>query len=325
MRIHRLYLVRGLCLIGVLMATAVACAEDTQTRPTSAPAVLRSWLENMIWHHRYSLTEASQVTGLSEDEVAGKLKQWGISDAARPERATRNKLFVLPYPGGRHPRIGFLDGAVDPQRETKLSVFCPWDDHSYAVLDVPEAIWSNLGLTYLAHTHVPTVWSKQGIQLPQLEWTVGADGSYTMQRRLPNGIEFGVKAIPVKDHLRMKLWLTNGSDLPLSDLRVQNCVMLKAAEGFNQQDNQNKRFVNGYAIARAAQHDRWMISGWDPTHRAWGNAKCPCLHSDPKFADCAPGETKWLRGWFSYYEGTDIDSEVERIEATGWRTHPLQP
>ena len=24
----------------------------------------------------------------------------------------------MPYPGGRHPRIGFLEGAVDPQRET---------------------------------------------------------------------------------------------------------------------------------------------------------------------------------------------------------------
>ena len=70
---------------------------------------------------------------------------------------------MLPYPGGRHPRIGFLEGAIDPQRETKLSVFTPWHDSSYVVADVPEAIWSNLGLTYLAHTHIPTIWTAQKI------------------------------------------------------------------------------------------------------------------------------------------------------------------
>ena len=66
---------------------------------------------------------------------------------------------------GRHPRIGFLDGAIRPQRETKISVFTPWDPHSYVVVDVPEAIWSNLGLTYLAHTHIDTVWTKKKIEV----------------------------------------------------------------------------------------------------------------------------------------------------------------
>lgn len=38
----------------------------------------------------------------------------------RPEAsaAEEGKLRLLPYPGGRHPRIGFLDGAIDPQRDT---------------------------------------------------------------------------------------------------------------------------------------------------------------------------------------------------------------
>lgn len=263
-----------------------------------------------------------QVTGLSAEQLSVRLKQFGISAGSRPQRPD-GKLFVLPYPGGRHPRIGFLDGAVDPQRETKLSVFCPWDDHSYGVLDLPEAIWSNLGLTYLAHTHVDTIWTKLGITLPQQEWDILADGSFVMERVLPNGIEFGVKVIPLKNQLRMKMWLTNGTDEPLTDLRVQNCVMLKAAEGFEQQDNDNKMFTNGYAIAHSPDRSRWMISGWDPVNRAWGNGPCPCLHSDPKFPDCQPGETQWLRGWFSFYEGQDINAELKRIEATGWRTRPL--
>lgn len=301
---------------------AVVKQVSSQLRPVADPDQLRLWLQNMVWHHRYSTDEVSQVTGLSADEVAAKIEEFGISDATRPARPD-NKLFVLPYPGGRHPRIGFLDGAIEPQRETKLSAFCPWDDTSYAVLDFPEALWSNLGLTYLAHTHITTVWDKQGIRLQQQEWEVLPDGSFVLERRLPNGIVFGTKVIPQKDHLRMKMWLTNGTDQPLSDLRVQNCVMLKGAAGFDQQTNENKIFEDGYAAAKSPDGRRWIISSWTPLHRAWGNAPCPCLHSDPKFPDCAPGETKFLRGWFSFYEGEDIQAELARIEATGWKQHPL--
>ena len=64
---------------------------------------------------------------------------------------------------------------------------------------------------------------------------------------------------------------------------------------------------------------RWIITAWVPCHHPWANAPVPCLHSDPKFPDCAPGETKRLRGWFSFYEGLDIEAEFKRIEATGWR------
>ena len=34
--------------------------------------------------------------------------------------------------------------------------------------------------------------------------------------------------------------------------------------------------------------------------------KCPCLHSDPRIPDCAPGKTQRLRGWPSFYEGEDV-------------------
>jgi hypothetical protein len=43
------------------------------------------------------------------------------------------------------------------------------------------------------------------------------------------------------------------------------------------------------------------------------------MHSDPTFPDCPPGRTHRLPGWLSFHEGRDIDSEVRRIEATGWR------
>lgn len=298
-------------------------AADGQTRPPANDQQLRFWLQNMAWHHRYSPAEMCQVTGLSPQQLQQRLADFQISDSTRPVRPA-DRLLLLPYPGGRHPRIGFLDGAIEPQRESKLSAFCPWDDHSYAVLDFPEALWSNLGLTWLAHTHIDTIWTKQGITLPQLEWVAGPDHSWTSERTLPNGIRIGTSATARKDHIELLMWLHNGSDKLLSDLRVQNCVMLKAADGFTQQNNENKVIRGNYAAARSADGDRWIITAWDPLHRAWANAPCPCLHSDPRFPDCAPGETQYLRGWFSFYEGTQIEQELDRIEAVGWKAAPLR-
>ena len=118
----------------------------------------------------------------------------------------------------------------------------------------------------------------------------------------------------------MQLTLTNGTDAPLSDLRVQNCVMLKAAEGFNQQDNENKVDRDPWTAVHNPAGDRWILTAWKPNHRTWANAKCPCLHSDPKFPDCPPGESRTLHGWLSFYEGTDINAEFDRIDAlAAWK------
>ena len=279
-------------------------------RPPKNDADMLFWLGNMLAHH-YTLAEMSEATGVATNELAAALK--GV-------KTSTNR--VLPYPGGRHPRIGFLDGAVDPQRETKVSVFTPWDPESYVVLDVPEAIWSNLGLTYLAHTHVPTIWTKQNINLPKLEWRRNGDGSLEIERILPNKIAFGAEVIPAPDAVHMRLWLKNGTSETLKDLRVQNCVMLKGAKGFEQQTNDNKVFSSPYVACKSADGRRWIITGWVPSHRTWANAPVPCLHADPKFPDCAPGQTQQLRGWLSFYEGTNIQHELRRIDQTGWREAP---
>jgi hypothetical protein len=276
----------------------------------------------MVWYHRYSVEEISAATGLSADEIAAAEIKFKVSPLFKPYRSAE-KLLVLPYPGGRHPRIGFLGGAVRPQRETKISVFTPWDPLSYVVVDVPEAIWSNLGLTYLAHTHVPTVWTKQDIHLEPLEWNRRADGTFDIERKLPNGISFGTKITPTRDAVRMEMWLTNRTPEPLSDLRVQMCVMLKGAAGFNQQTNDNKVLSKPYVACRNSTGDRWIITAWEPCHRPWANPPCPCLHSDPKFPDCQPGETQRIRGWLSFYEGDDIQAEFRRIDESGWRTAQL--
>jgi hypothetical protein len=306
--------------VGALVAGPQAGTPDlANARRPANDTELRFWLRNMVWHHRFSTGEITAATGLAADEIAAALARFDIRETNRPALRPGDPLRVLPYPGGRHPRIGFLDGAVRPQRETKISVFTPWDEASYVVVDVPEAIWSNLGLTYLAHTHVPTLWTKQGIALPPLEWNRHDDGSLTIERRLPNGISFGARIQPAVHAVHMELWLTNGTNEPLSDLRVQNCVMLKGAAGFTRQTNDNKLFANPYVACRSESGDRWVITAWDACHRPWANPPCPCLHSDPKFSDCPPGETRRLRGWLSFYEGRDVQAEFRRIEQTRWR------
>jgi hypothetical protein len=296
-----------------------AVAASGNARAPRDEADLRSWLENMVWHHRFTTDEIREATGLSAEAIHEALGRFKISEATRPRRPAGGPLLVLPYPGGRHPRLGFLDGAVNPQRETKVSVFTPWDDASYVVVDVPEAIWSNLGLTYLAHTHVPTLWTKQGVELSQLEWFRGTDGALILERTLPNGIAFGAKVAPAKDAVRLELWLRNGTNAKLTDLRVQNCVMLKGARGFAEQTNDNKVFADPYVACRSRDGRRWVITAWVPCHRPWANPPVPCLHSDPKFPDCAPGETQRLRGWLSFHEGADVHAEFRRIDETGWR------
>lgn len=301
-----------------LLSVGIVSAESENARKPLNENDLRGWLQNMVWYHQFSLEEMQQALGVSKETIQSALKKFNVSPSTKPSRPKDSPLLVLPYPGGRHPRIGFLDGAIRPQRETKVSVFTPWDSTSYVVADIPEAIWSNLGLTYLAHTHVPTIWTKNNVQLKKLEWNNKKDGTLQMERRLPNGIVFGTKVTPRKDHVLMKQWLTNGTKSTLTGLRVQNCVMLKGAKGFTQQTNENKLFLDAYAVCHSSDKKRWIITAWKPIHRAWGNVKCPCLHADPKFPDCAQGETKTLHGWLSFYEGEDIRKEIKRIENLNW-------
>jgi hypothetical protein len=305
----------------VLLANATMAAEQEGRRPATDEQ-LRFWLENMLVHHQFTTEEAAAATAMSAEEIASATKRLGINPAERPTRDKDAPPVVLPYPGGRHPRIGFLDGAVNPQRETKVSIFAPWLDGGYAVADVPEAIWhetkNGRELLYLAHTHVPTIWDKQGIKLQPLEWTK-VEGGWQVERKLPGGVVFGTHVRPTNSDVRMEMWLTNGTKETLRGLVVQNCVMLKGLAGFEEQTSDNKLLQKPFVACHNADRGRWIITAWEPCHRPWANPPCPCLHSDPKFPDCEPGKTQRLQGWLSFYEGTDIDAELARIDKLNWR------
>ncbi len=281
-------------------------------RVPSSRREMRYWISNMQ-RHGYSLSEMRMATGMPSSQLAIPIRRRSVSTEL---------LELLPYPGGRHPRIGFRDGAIRPQRETKASVFLPWDPQSYVVIDVPEAIWHNIPggreLLYLAHTHVPTMWDRQKIELAPLEWDRQRGGILEVQRVLPNQVAFGARLTPSAESIRMELWIHNGSPGTLTGLRVQNCVMLKNAGGFNQQNTEHHHVHGPFVAAANAGRDRWIIVAWDHNQRAWGNRFCPCMHSDPQFPDCLPGQTQRLRGWLSFYQGKDVQAELDRIRKTGW-------
>ncbi len=292
-------------------------------RPAKSDDELRYWLDNALVRHRFTATETGAALDLTADEVTAAAKRLGIDPAKRPERKPSEALVVLPYPGGRHPRIGFRDGAIRPQRETKVSAFAPWSDGGYAVADVPEAVWfeptpKKPELLYLAHTHVPTTWDRQKIALDPLEWTRSKDRSLVLDRPLPNKVTLGSKVVPGRDGVRMEFRVTNGTDQTLTGLRVQMCVMLAGLTGFDKQTNDNKVFAAPFAACKDATGKRWVITGWERCGRAWGNPPCPCLHADPVVEDCPPGQTKAVRGWLSFYEGTDIDTELKRLKAVAF-------
>lgn len=268
------------------------------------------WLANMMGAHGYSLEEAAQVCGYAPAELGEKMATWRLGLPDLPNGALR----VLPYPGGRHPRIGFLEGAIDPQRGTKASFFLPWDPKSYVVLDLPEAIFSNLGLTYLAHTHVPTIWDEQNVIIDNVDWERHDGTSLTFTRTLPNNIKFGSSIVPHAGYADLELWLDNGTDAALTGQRTQICLMLKGAAGFNGLTNDNKRFDAPVSAVSDERGEHWVLVAFDRCGRTWGNTKCPCLHADPVLPDAAPGERVAVKGKLWFCDAADLDDEIAKAK-----------
>ena len=275
----------------------------------------RYWLENMLVYHQFTWDEVARVFGWGTQEVNEKLQQLLAIRETPPQSLSKGRVRVLPYPGGREVRRGFTDGNIDFQRGTKASVFLPWDRTSYVVVDLPEAIFSQNRLIFLAHTHVPTIWDEQNISIDNVDWTRETDGSLRFERVLPNRVAFGASITPEVGGAGMELWLRNGSSESLTGLRTQICGHLKGAPDFNTQTTTNKIFRAPSVAVHSAGGDRWIIATWKRCGRAWGQPLVPCIHADPVLPDCAPGQTVRVRGRLWFYEGKDIDQELEKAKA----------
>ena len=236
-------------------------SDGVNARPAKSDRELKAWLDNMVTHG-LAASEMGAALGLTTDDVAAAIRRLKPS----PHRAHDGQLLVLPYPGGRQPRTGFRDGEIRPQRDTKISVFAPWTNGGYAVADLPEAIWfepaGKRELLYLAHTHVPTFWDKAGVRLPPLEWSHDKDGSWQVERRLPNKVTFGTRVWAGTAGVAMEFWIKNGSAEKLTGLNVQMCAMLAGLAGFGERTNDNKVFAKPFVACRDKSGKRWIIAAW---------------------------------------------------------------
>ncbi|MCC6796745.1 MAG: polysaccharide deacetylase family protein [Candidatus Hydrogenedentes bacterium] len=277
------------------------------------------WL-NVMQHHKYTEEEIATVFDWPLNTLTARMPAFEKDPIAWPQPTKKDRIVVLPYPGGRHPRIGFLDGAVAPLRGTKVSIFSPWDldketgnDANYVVLDIPEAIFSKEdGLLFLAHTHVQTVWDKQHTPIDDNEWELLPNGALENAWTLPNKVRFGARILPANEAVDLELWLENGTDKSLTGLRTQICAMLKGMKGFDQQTSQNKQFTGSVAVTELPDGERNILVSFERCGRVWGNEKCPCMHSDPVLPDAAPGQRVSVTGRLWFHHGPGLDRSIAR-------------
>ena len=120
--------------------------------------------------HRSTAGEVVAATGFSFDEDRPPCANSISPDADRLDISRVNPCAFCPIPADVIHASAF-SRAPSSLSATKVSVSTPWDESGYVVVDVPEAVFSNLGLTYLAHArHVPTLRDQREETLPRLEW-----------------------------------------------------------------------------------------------------------------------------------------------------------
>lgn len=318
--------------IVVILAQAAPCPDAEGPGPAEArvnspvapqDSELADRLRGMLHYHGFSVEEMAAATGLTGEAIAAALERLRIASLPAPATDEDGRSVILPYPGGRHPRLGFLDGAIDPRTDTKVSLISPWAERNYAVIDLPEAIWWEDRLLFLAHTHIPTIWTEAGIELEERPWVAGPYRSLANRRTLPNGVAIQAEVTPIPRGAVMELSLTNGTARPLRRLRAQVCVLLRGMEGFERQTMDTKHARPPYSACVTEDGKRWVVTAWEECHRAWANPPCPCIHSDPAFPDCPPGETVRARGVVAFVEADDLDSAIAEVESRNWRDLPI--
>lgn len=219
-----------------------------------------------------------------------------------------------------------------------------WPSQDYLWFDFPEAIFSSQGLLYLSHVNpkFPAVFA----DLPRVPWRE-VPGGLAFERTLPNGIRFGASLVRSSATMvALEIHIANGSREPLNDIKLQTCLYLRASKEFADFTNDNKfvrlpdlgwqsfpkasaakveagRFRLGWRGGRALadwpgmvtvsnQGKRLVAFAWheDNAFSLICNARHPCMHSDPRFPDLAPGQKASIRGEIIFHEGSLEDFDA---------------
>lgn len=220
----------------------------------------------------------------------------------------------------------------------------PWPCQDYLWLDFPEAIFADSGLLYLSHVNpnFPVVFPN----LSRVSWQID-DGDLSFRRILPNGVIFGGSLVANSEStVALELYIENGSDEPLTGIRLQTCAYLRAIREFADFTVTNKfvrlaeaGWVNFEQAQLTSETGKYRLGfrGTGPAVADWpvfvtisnvaqrlvamtwyessasimSNPKHPCMHVDPVFPDIAPNRRENIRGELLFFEGS-----LEHFE--GW-------
>jgi len=215
----------------------------------------------------------------------------------------------------------------------------PWSDMllpDFVFLHFPEAIFCNLGLLYLGHhsPRFPSLFPGQ----PKVAWKTER-GVLHYERVLPNGVRFGGRVSSSDPTaVSLEIHIENGSNKPLTDIKLQVCALLKHTTRFSRNTADNKfvhtssdgwqpftqacntkeqgRFRLGWRAGPAVADlpvmvtvsdrlDHLIAMTWyDDTYSLVCNPEHPCMHADPAFTDILPGQHRTIRGELIFFEGT---------------------
>jgi len=212
----------------------------------------------------------------------------------------------------------------------------PWPSQDYLWLDFPEAVFTDIGLLFLSHVNpdFPVCFP----DLPPSPW-YRIERGLAFARTLPNGVRFGGSiSHNAPDIVSLTLYLDNGSETPLHNIRLQTCACLRGIKEFAAFTATNKfirtsannwptydqaltlpengRYPLGFRgegsmiadlpvmVTQSHEAERLVAMSWyDATISLVSNPDRPCMHADPGFPDLERGQRAEIHGELIFFEG----------------------
>lgn len=275
---------------------------------------------------RRDFLRAVTADGLSWSSVVRGASKM-LSTPVHKQKSSGDKILILP--GQWRPEFPY---------EHIAWIRTPWSHPlfpDYIWLDFPEAIFCDSGLLFLSHVNpdFPSLYP----DLPKADWQPTAAG-IRYERILPNGIKFGgTLGLKDKTTVHCELHIHNGGDVPMKNIRLQTCVLLKHAAEFAQRTHNNKfvhnseegwlvfddaltekptgRFRLGWRggppvadlpviVTLSSEGKRLVAMTWyEHTYSLIHNPRHPCMHADPFFPDLEPGQSHSIQGVLFFFDG----------------------
>ena len=292
--------------VGAIVTHAMADL-PVNVQPIGSEEELRTWLENMIWKHKFNKEEVTAATGLSSEAVDAAIRKYDIRLDNSPVETPADRIVVLPQTGGR---FAFLNRYASPQHWIIVSVFSPWqpEDRSQAsYLDVElDQIIFNCGLTTETTDKAQRTAPAQKIERPRKMWKELPNGELQITQHI---FETGEERItaqanikPHEKHVIIDIAFTNETTGTLT-LSPPSPISPRWIHGVNKISKHDVIQQTPYRAIPDVIENRWIITAWN-----WSN----------RMSSCGPGDTRTVKGLISFYEGKDVRNELERLDASKW-------